>query len=143
MRHLLKQLLVLGIVLGAVWAVAAWPHINEVVTGQTPEYPDLKVKVYSQGPEKVAKAAQEAIKSLPRWTLVGQGKGPGGYSLQAVHETPLVGLKDDVTVEIRRDGEWTKVKVQSRSRSKTVRWDFGQNARNIRELIAEVDRQVF
>jgi hypothetical protein len=143
MGHLLRQIVVLGLVLAGVWAIAAWPRINDVETGKTPEYPDLKVRVYSQGPEKVAKAAEDAVKSLPRWTLMGQGKGPGGYSLQAVHETPVVGLKDEVTVEIRRDGSWTKVKVRSRSRSKAMKWDFGQNARNIRELLGAVDRQVF
>jgi len=141
MRHLVKQLLVLGIVIGAVWAATAWPRINDVETGKTPEYPDLKVKLYSQPPEKVAKAAEEAIKSLPRWTLVGQGKGPGGYSLQAVHETKVFHFKDEVTIEVRRDGQWTKMKVRSRSRK--GQWDFGQNARNIRELLAAVDRQVF
>ena len=143
MGHLLKQLLLLGLVVGAVWAVAAWPRINDVETGKTPEYPDLKVGVYSQGPEKVAKAAEEAIKSLARWTLMGQGKGPGGYSLQASHETPVLGFKDEVTIEIRRDGPLTKVKVRSRSRSNAMKWDFGQNARNIRELLAAMDRQVF
>jgi uncharacterized protein (DUF1499 family) len=141
MRHLVKQLLVLGIVIGAVWAATAWPRINDVETGKTPEYPDLKVKIYSQSPEKVAKAAEEAIRSLPRWTLVGQGKGPGGYSLQAVHETKVFHFKDEVTIEIRREGQWTKMKVRSRSRK--GKWDFGQNARNIRELLAEVDRHVF
>jgi uncharacterized protein (DUF1499 family) len=141
MGHLVKQLLVLGIVIGAVWAATAWPRINDVETGKTPEYPDLKVKIYSQSPEKVAKAAEEAIGSLPRWTLVGQGKGPGGYSLQAVHETKVFHFKDEVTIEIRREGQWTKMKVRSRSRK--GKWDFGQNARNIRELLAEVDRHVF
>jgi uncharacterized protein (DUF1499 family) len=141
MRHLVKQLLVLGIVIGAVWAATAWPRINDVETGKTPEYPDLKVKIYSQSPEKVAKAGEEAIRSLPRWTLVGQGKGPGGYSLQAVHETKVFHFKDEVTIEIRREGQWTKMKVRSRSRK--GKWDFGQNARNIRELLAEVDRHVF
>jgi uncharacterized protein (DUF1499 family) len=141
MRHLVKQLLVLGIVIGAVWAATAWPRINDVETGKTPEYPDLKVKIYSQSPEKVAKAAEEAIRSLPRWTLVGQGKGPGGHSLQAVHETKVFHFNDEVTIEIRREGQWTKMKVRSRSRK--GKWDFGQNARNIRELLAEVDRHVF
>jgi uncharacterized protein (DUF1499 family) len=141
MRHLLKQVVVLAVVIGAVWGATAWPRISDVETGRTPEYPDLQVKVYSRGPEKVANAAEQAIKNLPRWTLVGQGRGPGGHSLQAVHETRLFGFKDEVTVEIRRDGQFTKVRIRSRSR--TGRWDFGQNARNIRELQAEMDRQVF
>ena len=141
MRHLLKQLLVLGVVIGALWAATAWPRINDVETGKTPEYPDLQVKLYSQPPEKVAKAAEQTLKELPRWTLLGQGRGPGGYSFRAVHETKAFRFKDDVTVEIRRDGQWTKVKVRSRSR--VGKWDFGQNARNIRELLAEMDRQVF
>ena len=140
MRHPIGQAAALALVAGAIYAVVAWPHINDVETGRTPEYPDLQVKTYIAREEKVAKAAEEVISRLPRWTLVGAGKGPGGHSIQAVHETRVFGFKDDVTIHIERQGDRTRVSVRSRSR--TGMWDFGQNARNIRELLRELDREV-
>lgn len=140
MRHLIGQAAVLVLVGGAVYAVAAWPHLNDVETGRTPEYSDLQVKTYIAGADRVAKAAEEVISRLPRWTLVGSGKGPGGRSIQAVHETRVFHFKDDVTIHVEREGDRTRVSVRSRSR--IGKWDFGQNARNIRELLRELDREV-
>jgi uncharacterized protein (DUF1499 family) len=57
-------------------------------------------------------------------------------AIQASHAT-LVGFRDDVTVKIRRERGRTVVSIRSRSR--TGAWDFGQNARNIRELQAALD----
>lgn len=126
--------------LAGIWAATAWPRINDVETGRTPEYPDLRVREYAARPEDVARAVVDALGRLPRWTLVGSGQGPGGHAIQAVHETPLLRFKDDVTIQIRRQGARTRVSVRSRSRLGT--WDFGQNARNIRELLAALDAQV-
>jgi uncharacterized protein (DUF1499 family) len=140
MRRLIGQAAAVALVGGVVYAVAAWPHLNDVETGRTPEYPDLQVKIYVAGADKVAKAAEEVISRLPRWRLVGSGKGPGGYSIQAVHQTRVLRLEDDVTVHIERQGGSTRVSVRSRSRFGN--WDFGRNARNIRELLRELDHEV-
>lgn len=130
----------LGLVLVLV-AVAAvtWPRINDVETGRTPEYPDLKVREYRQSEDAVAQAARAVVGRLPRWTFVAAGKGPGGSEVQAVARVP-VGFKQDVTIRIRRQGGATRVSVRSRSR--VGKWDFGQNARNIRAFLAALDRDV-
>jgi hypothetical protein len=87
----------------------------------------------------VAEAEKAAVSRLPRWTLKGAGKGPGGFALQAEHENPL-GLVEEVSVRVHREGGRTKVKVRSRSRTGKI--DFGQNARNIRELLAALDEEM-
>lgn len=119
------------------WAYSTWPLINDVETGQTPEYADLQPRRYADGVDEVARAAREALMVLPRWELVGAGQGPGGAELRAVHTTRLLRFKDDVTIRVRRDGAHTVVSVRSRSR--LGRGDFGQNARNIREFLAALD----
>lgn len=121
-----------------VWAYATWPLINDVETGKTPEYPDLRPKIYAASEAKVAKAAEEAIRHLPRWTLVGSGRGPGGHSIQAVSTTRLWRFDHDVTIRVYREAPWTYVSVRSKSR--IGKGDFGQNARNIRIFLAELDR---
>jgi hypothetical protein len=117
----------------------AWPRINDVETGRTPEYPELTARQYTQSETAVTQAARAAIERLPRWTLGGAGKGPGGSEVQAVAGTPI-GLKHDVTVRIRREGAGTRVSVRSRSR--TGPWDLGQNARNIRTLLDQLDLEL-
>ena len=77
---------------------------------------------------------------MPRWQVIGGGKGPGGSEIQAEAGT-LLGLKHEIVVRIRRQDARTTVSVLSRSRN--LPWDFGQNARNIRAFLAELDRQMF
>jgi hypothetical protein len=140
MRHLLKQIALVAVVLGLVLAVTHWPRLDRVETGRTPEYPDLRVRDYGVSEAKVDKAARAAIAALPRWSTVGGGKGPGGSEIQAEAGT-LIGLKHDIFVRIRREGARTTVSVRSQSRD--LPWDFGQNARNIQAFLAELDRQMF
>jgi len=135
----LKKLLLLILLAGAAFALLAWPRINDVTTGQTPQYPDLQDRGYAASEDRVADAVQDAIGSLPRWTLQGSGKGPGGASIQALRKT-RTGFVDEVTIRIRREAGRTLVKVRSRSRTGQI--DFGQNARNIRELFAALDAKV-
>ena len=137
---MIKRLLVLALVAAAAVAFVAWPRISDVETGRTPEYPDLKDRDYGASEEAVAKAAREALSSLPRWSYVGSASGPGGTRIQAVHTTRVFRFKDDVTITLRPAGGRTRVSVRSRSRM--GKWDFGQNARNIRELLAELDRRL-
>ena len=132
----MKRLLLLVLIAAVAAAYLAWPRINDVTTGQTREYPDLQDRSYPAGEEKVSKAVQAALGALPRWSLKGAGSGPGGYAIHAERRT-RTGFVDEVTIRLRREGGKTLVKVRSRSR--TGRYDFGQNARNIRELFAALD----
>lgn len=121
----------------AAWAFTAWPRINDVETGRTPEYPDLQPRGYAAGVDQVVQAARDVLAGLPRWELVGAGQGPAGAELHAVRSTRVWRFKDDVTVKVRREGGRTVVSVRSRSR--VGRGDFGQNARNVREFLAALD----
>ena len=116
----------------------AWPRLHQVETGRTPEYPDLQPRRYAAGGDKVAAAAKAAIARLPRWRLVGAASGARGTDLQAEHA--MLGLKEDVTLQVRRKEGRTEVNVLSRSAS--VPWDFGQNARNVRSLLDALDREM-
>ena len=121
-------------------ALTRWPRINDVETGRTPEYPDLKVQRFTATDERVTRAARGAVANLPGWELVGSGRGPGGAELQAIARTRVLRFKDDVTVRIRRREGSAEVAVRSRSRFGKA--DFGQNARNIRAFQAEMERQM-
>jgi len=136
----MKKLVVIVLVVAAVLLLTSWPRINDVETSATPEYPDLKDQSYVASEARVVESAKEAIASLPRWSLVGSGKGPAGSEMQAVATTPVLRFKDDVTIRVRRTGGRTVVSVRSRSRFGKL--DFGQNARNIREFFAALNKRV-
>jgi uncharacterized protein (DUF1499 family) len=135
----LLQLAFLVALAGVAWAYTAWPRINDVTTSQTPEYPDLQDRSYRVPENKVAEALRSVLGRLPSWTLKGAGSGPGGFAVQAERRT-RVGFVDEVTIRVRREAGRTFVKVRSRSRLGRV--DFGQNARNIRELFAALDEEL-
>jgi len=115
-----------------------YPPVLE--TGRTPEYPDLQPREYAAGEQKVTEALKAAVARLPRFAFVGAGRGPGGSEVHYVASTRVLRFKDDVNVRIRREGGKTKVSVRSKSRVGTL--DFGQNARNVRELLAALDREL-
>ena len=135
----LKRFLLILLLVGAAVAFLAWPRLNDVQTGRTPEYPDLQDRAYTATEQRVGEAVKTTLGRLPGWTLVGAGRGPGGMSVQAVHAT-LPGFKDDVTIRIRREAGKTRVSVRSRSR--VGKLDFGQNARNIREFLGALDHDL-
>ena len=139
LRTVLKVLLLAAVLAGA-WAYTRWPRINQVETGATPEYPEIKVRDYMASEDKVAKAARATVERLPMWRLVAQGKGPGGSEIQAATGTRWL-LKGEVTIRVRREGGRTRVHVKSRSHPGPA--DFGQNARNIQLFLRELDQELF
>jgi uncharacterized protein (DUF1499 family) len=140
MNTLLKWLLVAAVVVGLVVVFTTWPLIHDVETGKSPEYPDLRVKEYAASPDRVARALDRALAGLSGWEVVGSGHGQASHSLQAIHTTPIVRLQQEVSVRIWRETEKTRVAVRSRSRIGLP--DFGQNARNVRELQAALEREL-
>ena len=135
----MPRVLAVVLALALIGLAVAWPRINDVETGRTPEYPELTPRQYAQGEPAVTQATRAAIERLPRWSVGGTGKGPGGSEVQAVAGTPI-GLKHDVTVRIRREGSGTRVSIRSRSRNGP--WDFGQNARNIHVLLDQLELEL-
>jgi len=136
----MKRFLLILAAAAAAAAFLAWPRLNSVETGKTPEYPDLQPREYAAGEQDVTRAVKAAIGHLSRFELVGGGAGPGGSEIQAVATTRVLRFKDDVSIRIRREGGKTKVGVKSRSRVGQI--DFGQNARNVRELLAALDQEM-
>lgn len=131
---------VLLIVIAGVGAYVAWPQINVVETGRTPEYPELDPRTYALASARVYSATVETLASLPRWRLVGSGSGKEATAIHAIRTTRIFRFEDDVTITIRPIGKGTLVNVRSASRVGRV--DFGQNARNIEELFAALDSRI-
>jgi hypothetical protein len=135
----LKRLLALAVVGLLVWAALAWPRINEVETGVTPGYESLRPHAYHTGEKQTLETVKTLVGRLPGWKYVGSGTGPGGSEVKAVRSGAL-GLRHEVTIRVRFEGGKSLVGV--RSRSPALPWDFGRNARVIREFFAALDGEL-
>jgi len=126
-----------GIVL-VVFALIRWPLINDVRTGQTPEYPDIQPQLLRASPDVVFKAALVLVREAG-WEIVEVQAEAG--RIEAVASTRLLRFRDDVSIQVQpREGGTSLVHMASRSR--LGRGDFGTNARRIRAFQAALAERV-
>lgn len=131
-----RVLLVAGLIAAMVAAYLRWPRIRVVETGRTPEYRELKPRDYDRRPADSIRAARAAIDSLG-WSYLGSGSGPGGSEIRATVHPWHLPLRCDVVIRIKGSGGRSTLNM--RSESQYGPWDFGQNARNIRAFLHEMD----
>ena len=114
-----------------------WPAINDVETGKTAEYPELK-PYHSKLPlEAVFWVAARTAKTMPLWTITNIQKSEG--LIQAEATTPSMGFVDDVTINVDRVKDSDQVVVNLRSKSRVGKSDFGANARRIKAFLARLE----
>jgi hypothetical protein len=138
-RTTVRAVLIVLALVAAVLATA-FPRLNDVETGKSSEYPDLKPRIYDVAPDRVYAAAREALAASSGWKVTGYGFGPQSWSVQALRTLAPVPFRFEVDAKLTREGKQTKVSV--RSRSKWGKWDLGQNARNIREFYRLLDERL-
>lgn len=117
-------------------AAFIWPTINDVRTGATAEYPELRAQRFEQPYERVFAIALATAMNM-ELEVTSQSAERG--VIVAVATTPVLRFKDDVTIEVKRDGGGSVVNVRSKSR--IGRGDFGANARRIRAFQAALAGQ--
>jgi len=114
-------------------AALLWPTINDVRTGDTPEYPDVQAQRFAKPADQVFAAALATAKDKELEIVMQKpAQSPDGGELRAVATTRVWRFKDDVTVMVRREGEATTVNLRSKSR--IGKGDLGANARRIRDF---------
>lgn len=123
-------------VLSRVGILSAWPVLNRVETGTTPEYPNLQPLTVALPPGRVFEAALAVARTLPRWTVV--KADPAAGLIDAEARTRFWRFVDDVTIRIAAKGGRTTIFVRSASR--VGLGDLGQNARNIRAFLDALRR---
>jgi uncharacterized protein (DUF1499 family) len=111
-----------------------WPTINDVRTGETPEYPNIQPQRFSKPADQVFAAALATAREMG---LEITAQSPEKGEIQAVATTRVLRFKDDVTINVSRDGV-----VNVRSRSRIGKGDLGTNARRIRDFQAGLGRRL-
>jgi len=92
-------------------------------------------KILRRPPMEIREASRQALSKL------GWRPSPSGpYAFAAVWTSRLFHFKDDLTVNLLPEKEGTKVRVKSASR--VGPYDFGQNARHVRQFFEELEREL-
>lgn len=119
-----------------VWHVDDWRRdltTNVATTAADARDPLLQPLDLQRPVHEVVEAVQRAASVLPRWSQTGTDADGGATVIHFVRSTPLFRFKDDITVRVSPTDIGCRVTVVSRSRIGKA--DFGQNPRNIRELM--------
>lgn len=112
--------------------VRIWPMINDVSTGQTPQYADLQPQLFAgRSSGEAFDAAMEVVGAMA-WEVREANRDQG--LIEAVATVPVFRFRDDVTITISAEAGAAVVNVRSRSR--VGKSDLGENARRIRRFQA-------
>ena len=102
-------------------------------TGATPEYPDIQAQHFAQPVDKVFAAALTVATDMDLEVI---NKSAEKGEIRAVATTPVFRFKDDVTISVAHQDNFTLVNVRSKSR--IGKGDLGANARRIRDFQARL-----
>jgi uncharacterized protein (DUF1499 family) len=98
-------------------------------------------RTYPVEAKRLVHATEEAVQSLPRWTLAHADES----EVRAVRKTRVFGFEDDVTVRLTPAGSsgastntWAEFEIVARLGA----WALGKNRRNLKELLAAIERQL-
>lgn len=116
-----------------------WPVLNEVETGATAQYADIQPHYYSTQPGPIYDEALAAIEEMEQWQRVDTHRS--SFRIEAERTGPLFGFVDEVTIRVEPVTEFVS-RVHVRSRTNYGHADFGQNARNIRQFLVEMDHRL-
>lgn len=112
--------------------------INEVTTGETPEYPEVKAQRFVEPPGAVMRRAKAVADEMPGWQNCSVPE-PMHYQCEAV--TPTLGFVDDVQIWVEPLGPTVTV-LKVRSASRVGKGDLGANAKRILAFQAAVEESL-
>lgn len=99
------------------------------------------IRTYPVGMEELVRVVEEVVQGLPRWTLTHAGES----EVRAVRKTRVFGFENDVTVRLTpagSSGASTNTWAELESAARVGRGDLGQNERNLKELLAVIERRL-
>lgn len=97
-----------------------------------PRDPSLAAVVWPLAPGRAVEKAASILGALTRWEVI--EADPERGTLHATHKTRVWRFVDDVNLRFEAVPGGTR--ITGRSRSRIGQGDLGQNARNLRELVA-------
>jgi uncharacterized protein (DUF1499 family) len=100
--------------------------------------PSLRPISVPMSPQEAAEVIVSWASTQPRWEVIEQPSSDTPIGIHLVHKTRLLRFTDDIRVTlVPIDAGQTRVEAESQSR--IGKGDFGQNPRNLRELLSAFD----
>jgi uncharacterized protein (DUF1499 family) len=120
-----------------------WFTKNTYATRTDAAEPLLRPRNYCKSITEVLAAVQAAVRAIPGWTVVETRETERDGKLHATRTTRLWRFVDDINVELSRDpGPNAVATLNVHSKSRVGAADFGQNRRNILELVKQLDARI-
>ena len=104
-------------------------------------YPEIET-LEQEATAQTSYDAALAVVSKRRWNIVARRPPERGREgrIEAVARTPIMGLREDVVIRVRADGQGSR--IDARSSSRYGSFDFGTNAARVRNLMDDIDDAV-
>jgi uncharacterized protein (DUF1499 family) len=101
-------------------------------------YPEIEPLEQEATPQ-ASYDATLAVVTKRKWNIVARRPPERGREgrIEAVARTAIMGLREDVVIRVRADGQGSRIDVRSSSRYGS--FDFGSNAARVRILIDDID----
>jgi uncharacterized protein (DUF1499 family) len=101
-------------------------------------YPEIEPLEQEATPQ-ASYDATLAVVTKHKWNIVARRPPERGREgrIEAVARTAIMGLREDVVIRVRADGQGSRIDIRSSSRYGS--FDFGSNAARVRTLIDDVD----
>jgi uncharacterized protein (DUF1499 family) len=107
---------------------------NDVETGASPAYPDVRPLDLDLPADDAYRAALSAARSMPRWTILDEDAEARRFHAEA--RTRRVGFVDDVEVWVEPLARTSRISARSASRVGFT--DLGTNARRLRAYLTHL-----
>jgi len=101
-------------------------------------YPEIE-SLEQEATPQASYDATLAVVTKRKWNIVARRPPERGREgrIEAVARTAIMGLREDVVIRVRADGQGSRIDIRSSSRYGS--FDFGSNATRVRTLIDDVD----
>jgi hypothetical protein len=110
---------------------------NHAVISESAKDPRLRPREYELPAADLVPAILDAAGRISNWEYVGTAGVDGRTNVVFERTSRLFKLKDDVILRVEEQGQRSRLTGESRSRLEYG--DLGQNPRNLRRILSELD----
>lgn len=113
---------------------------NHARIAEDSEDSSLRPLVVERSPAELVEATRRAARRIKNWEYVGTARFDGATTVVFERTGRILRSKDDIMIRVTDFGD--RCRLTGESRSRRPYGDLGQNPRNLRRILAEIERQL-